>query len=78
MLFFNHGERVNRYAEQNRKEVKADKTKKPINTSPEGGDMMKGFFIPDGYLGWLPWIGRYQLFSTEQDYREYFAAHFEE
>ena len=32
---------------------------------------MKGYTITSGYMGYVPWMGRYVLFSTERDYREF-------
>lgn len=33
---------------------------------------MKGYDVPDGHMGYLPSIGKYKLFSTEEEYAEYF------
>lgn len=33
--------------------------------------MMDGYFVPTGYMGFVPWLGRYILFATEQEYVEY-------
>ena len=33
------------------------------------GENMKGYFISDGYMGFVN--GRYLLFASEADYREY-------
>ncbi len=33
---------------------------------------MKGYNTPDGYMGFVD--GRYLLFSSERDYREYIDA----
>ena len=35
----------------------------------EGGTAMKGFSVSDGYMGYVD--GRYMLFASEDDYREY-------
>lgn len=32
---------------------------------------MKGYFVGTGYMGWVPAFGRYLLFATETDYKEY-------
>lgn len=34
---------------------------------------MKGYTTQAGYMGFVPWMGRYVLFSTEQEYAEYIA-----
>lgn len=31
---------------------------------------MKGYNVPDGYMGYMPSLGRYILFSTEGEYAE--------
>ena len=31
---------------------------------------LKGYNVSDGYMGYDPEIGKYRLFSSEQDYRE--------
>ncbi len=31
---------------------------------------MKGYVMPSGYMGYLPSIGKYLLFSTEEEYIE--------
>ena len=38
-----------------------------------GGDYMnlKGFDVPDGFMGWVDSIQRYMLFASYRDYREY-------
>lgn len=36
----------------------------------KGGDCMKGYITPYGYLGWMPIYKRYILFSTEAEYFE--------
>lgn len=33
--------------------------------------MMKGYNVPEGYMGYIPDEG-YILFSSEEDYREYY------
>ena len=35
--------------------------------------MVKGYFVPFGYMGYVSETNRYQLFATEQDYLEYIA-----
>ena len=30
--------------------------------------MMKGYVVPSGYMGYLPSVGKYLLFATEEDY----------
>ena len=32
---------------------------------------MKGYHVPDGYVGFVPWLSRWILFATEAEYREY-------
>lgn len=36
---------------------------------------MKGYYVPVGYMGYMPNEGKYILFATEQDYVE---AYYEE
>jgi len=31
---------------------------------------MKGYVVSDGYMGYLPSIGKYLLFPTEEEYVE--------
>lgn len=31
---------------------------------------MKGYDVPDGYMGYLPSINAYRLFSCESDYKD--------
>lgn len=33
--------------------------------------MVKGYTVPNGYMGWLQSEKKYQLFATENDYLEY-------
>ena len=33
--------------------------------------MAKGYFVPNGYMGFVPWKNRYILFDTESSYYEY-------
>ena len=33
--------------------------------------MVKGYFVPYGYMGYIPWLNKYQLFATESGYIEY-------
>lgn len=33
---------------------------------------MKGYYTNAGFMGFVPWLGRYILFSTESDYVEFF------
>ena len=35
---------------------------------------MKGYDVPDGYMGYLPWSDRYILFVSDADYKEYYKA----
>lgn len=35
--------------------------------------MEKGFYVPYGYMGFAPWLNRYQLFATEMDYLDYIS-----
>ena len=39
---------------------------------------MKGYTVPEGYKGWLPWARRYQPFATYTDYKDFYNAHYEE
>lgn len=32
---------------------------------------MKGYLVPFGYMGYVPWLQSYILFATEQEYRDY-------
>lgn len=32
---------------------------------------MKGYITQDGYMGYVPSLGRYLLFASETDYKEY-------
>lgn len=32
---------------------------------------LKGFDVPDGFMGWGDSIQRYMLFASYRDYREY-------
>ena len=34
-------------------------------------NMVKGYTVPNGYMGWLQSEMKYQLFATENDYLEY-------
>lgn len=31
----------------------------------------KGFIVGSGYEGWVPWLNRYVLFPTEDEYLRY-------
>ena len=33
---------------------------------------MKGYVVAEGYMGYIPSENRYRLFSTEEEYVEYF------
>lgn len=33
--------------------------------------MIRGYTVPNGYMGWLKSENKYQLFATENDYLEY-------
>lgn len=33
--------------------------------------MMKGYYVPNGYMGYIQQEGKYVLFATETDYYEY-------
>ena len=35
--------------------------------------MEKDFYVPYGYIGFAPWLNRYQLFATEEDYRDFIS-----
>ena len=35
--------------------------------------MEKGFYVPYGYMGFVPRLNRYQLFATEMDYLDYIS-----
>jgi hypothetical protein len=35
---------------------------------------MKGFPTDNGYRGYIPSLGKYLLFETEEEYVEYFKA----
>lgn len=32
---------------------------------------MKGYYVPSGYMGYVPNINKYMLFASESDYIEY-------
>ena len=34
---------------------------------------MKGYVIGAGYMGWVESLGRYILFATEEEYKEYYS-----
>lgn len=36
-----------------------------------GGAGMKGYYIQAGFMGFVPWLGRYILFATEEDYLDW-------
>lgn len=40
----------------------------------KGSDGMKGYFVPFGYMGCVPWLQSYLLFATEQEYRDYLTG----
>lgn len=52
-----------------------DKEKSLKPTLPEGqvDIMVKGYYVPFGYMGYVPAANSYMLFATEQDYLEYIA-----
>lgn len=33
---------------------------------------MKGYVVGTGYMGWIPFLNRYILFATEEEYKEAF------
>lgn len=35
---------------------------------------LKGFNVPQGYMGWVDSIQRYMLFASYRDYREYLES----
>lgn len=35
---------------------------------------MKGYPVLFGYMGYVPWLGKYLLFATEAEYAEYLAG----
>ena len=35
--------------------------------------MIKGYYVPCGYMGYVPATNSYQLFATESDYLDYIA-----
>ena len=35
--------------------------------------MLKGYAVPEGYMGWIDAEKRYRLFATEEDYKEFVA-----
>ena len=39
------------------------------NSRIAGGGIMKGYIVGDGYMGFVD--GRYILFASEEDYRDY-------
>ena len=55
---------------------KSRQKKKPfpwITPRKEAKTIEKGYFVPCGYMGFVPWLNRYQLFSTEEEYRDYIS-----
>lgn len=38
---------------------------------------MKGYLVGFGYMGWIPFLNRYLLFATEEEYREKFTSYSE-
>lgn len=55
---------------------KSRQNKKPfpwITPRKEAKTIEKGFYVPCGYMGFVPWLNRYQLFSTEEEYRDYIS-----
>ena len=55
---------------------KSRQKKKPfpwITPRKEEIPMEKGFYVPYGYMGFVPWLNRYQLFATEMDYLDYIS-----
>lgn len=32
---------------------------------------MKGYYVSNGYMGWIPWKREYMLFASEEDYKDY-------
>lgn len=43
-----------------------------ISTPLNGGDVMKGYYVSFGYMGYLPSKKRYMLFVSEEEYKEYY------
>lgn len=39
---------------------------------------MKGYYVYYSYMGWLPSIGDYALFASENDYRDHYISNEEE
>lgn len=35
--------------------------------------MLKGYAVPEGYMGWIDSEKRYRLFATEEEYKEFVA-----
>lgn len=38
-----------------------------------GDNMVKGYIVANGYMGYVSEYEKYMLFATEQDYLEYIA-----
>lgn len=38
--------------------------------------MLKGYYVDSGYMGWIEAKGRYMLFASESDYREWVSANY--
>ena len=36
---------------------------------------MKGYIVASGYMGYLPSVGKYLLFATEEEYIEVFEEY---
>ena len=33
--------------------------------------IIKGYFVSNGYMGWVEWLGDYILFASQSDYYDY-------
>lgn len=50
-----------------------EKSLKPLHHAKGGDCMIKGYLVPNGYMGYISATNTYQLFATEQEYLEYIA-----
>lgn len=41
---------------------------------PKGGAIVKGYHVPFGYMGYVPWLKQYLLFATETEYLDYLTS----
>lgn len=39
---------------------------------------MKGYVVPEGYMGYIPSSGIYMLFASESDYEDYIEQDYDD